>query len=152
LSNIWADTDIPFPKDSSSEAKTNLYNYFKQLYLLKKKNRHLKILLSISSSSYSANFAAPASIVLGKTAFASIAITLVRNLGLDNLDIDWEFPANHAKAGNMLLLIQSVRKALNTYRSSLNPPYHFQLTIASSTGLTNYQTMHIADINKFVNF
>ena len=152
MSDAWADTDIPFPEDSSSEAGTNLYGCLKQLYLLKKKNRHLKVLLSIGGSSYSANFAAPASTVSGRTAFASTAVTLVKNLGLDGLDIDWEFPEDHAEAGNMLLLIQSVREALDAYGSSLNPPYHFQLTVASPAGPTNYQKMHIADMNKFVDF
>ncbi|KAH7309380.1 glycoside hydrolase family 18 protein [Rhexocercosporidium sp. MPI-PUGE-AT-0058] len=152
LSDAWADTDIPFPEDSPSEAGTNLYGCVKQLYLMKKKNRHLKILLSVGGSSYSANFAAPASTVSGRTAFASTAVTLVRNLGLDGLDIDWEFPADHAEAGNMVLLLQNVREALDAYGRSLSPPYHFQLTVACPAGPTNYQTMHIADMDKFVDF
>ena len=152
MSDTWADTDIPFPEDSPSEAGTNLYGCLKQFYLIKKRNRHLKVLLSIGGSSYSANFAAPASTVSGRTAFASSAVTLVKNLGLDGLDIDWEFPADQFEAGNMVLLLQNVREALDAYGHSLSPPYHFQLTVACPAGPANYQTMHVADMDKFVDF
>ncbi|KAH6719521.1 glycoside hydrolase superfamily [Leptodontidium sp. MPI-SDFR-AT-0119] len=136
LSDAWANTDIPFPEDSLSEAGTNIYGCLKQLYLIKKKNRYLKVLLSISSSSYLANFAAPVSTVLGRTAFALTAVTL-------------EFPADHTKAGNIVLLLQNIREALDAYRHSLSPLYHFQLIVTCLARPTNYQIIYIADMDKF---
>jgi len=152
LSDAWADTEKHFAGDSWGETGTNLYGCFKQLYLLKKANRHLKVLLSIGGSSYSANFSAPASTNSSRSTFASSAVSLVTNLGLDGIDIDWEFPQNDTEATNMVLLLQSIREALDTYENSLSTPYHFQLTVACPTGPPNYQTLHLADMDQYVDF
>ncbi|KAH6699893.1 class V chitinase ChiB1 [Leptodontidium sp. MPI-SDFR-AT-0119] len=126
LSDAWADTDIPFPEDSLSEAGTNIYGCLKQLYLIKKKNRHLKVLLSIGGSSYSANFAALISTVSGRIAFASTTVTL-------------EFPVDHAEAGNITIHIADIDKfstlashQANLFRSTSDPattPFDTQTAI-----------------------
>ena len=152
LSDTWADAETHFAGDLSDETGVNLYGCFKQLYILKQKNRQLKVLLSIGGAKYSENFAIPASTVSGRSKFASTAVTLVKNLGLDGLDIDWEFPKDKTQAKNIVLLLQSVREALDAYGESLHDPYHFQLTVAYPAGPFFYQKMHLTDMNKYVDF
>ncbi|KAG9707984.1 hypothetical protein KCU73_g17578, partial [Aureobasidium melanogenum] len=55
LSDPYADTDKVFPSDTWSGSDQTLKGCLRQLFLLKKKNRRLKTLLSIGGSIYSQN-------------------------------------------------------------------------------------------------
>ncbi|KFZ23178.1 hypothetical protein V502_02341 [Pseudogymnoascus sp. VKM F-4520 (FW-2644)] len=152
LSDEWADTDRHFEGDPIDDAGGNLYGCLKQLYILKKKNRHLKVLLSVGGWTYSANFATPAGTASGRSTFVSSAVALVRNLGLDGLDIDWEYPADVTQAKIFVLLLQAVRDALDTYGNSFSTPYHFTLTVACSASPSNYEKLLIAEMDQYVDF
>jgi len=152
LSDLWADTNIHFAGDSVNDVGVNLYGCLKQLYILKKENRNLKVLLSIGGWTYSSNLVAPAATSSGRSTFASSAVSLVRKFGLDGLDIDWEYPADETQAGNFVLLLQAVRGALDEYSNSLSTPYHFKLTVACPASPSNYEKLHLAEMDHYVYF
>ncbi|KAH7190942.1 glycoside hydrolase superfamily [Fusarium oxysporum] len=141
LSLAWLESD-----------KDNAFGCVKQLFLLKKAHRNLKVLLSIGGWTWSTNFATTAASAAGRSTFAKSAVTLLKDWGFDGIDIDWEYPASDEDAANMVLLLQAVWNELDAYASKHAPGYHFQLTIAAPAGSSHYSKLRLEDLGRIVDY
>lgn len=68
-------------------------------------------------------------------------LTLLGNLGLDGVDIDWEYPADAAQAADMVLLLKEVRQTLS--------PSNYTVSVAAP-GPFGYTYLLLAEMDQYV--
>ncbi|RYP54961.1 hypothetical protein DL768_000277 [Monosporascus sp. mg162] len=155
-SDPYADVDKRYPTDSWNDQGRNAYGVVKQLYIHKKRNRHLKTLLSIGGWTYSPNFMPMAGDATARANFARTAVGLMSDWGFDGIDIDWEYPQTAAEAQNYVLLLEACRRALDDYavwngvKGRTGQPYHFLLTVATAAGPSNYRAMDLRGMDQYI--
>ncbi|GAA5836166.1 hypothetical protein JCM3766R1_001982 [Sporobolomyces carnicolor] len=158
LTDSWADQEIHYEGDSwnDPDASSNLYGNLKQLYLLKKRNRSLKVLLSIGGWTYSENgrFARGVGDDAKRATFVASAVKLVEDYGLDGLDIDWEYPQNEKEARDYVLLLRDLRHGLDRLAAEkgLQLPRGFELTIAAPCGPSTYEKLMVREMDPYLSF
>ncbi|KJK64819.1 Glyco18 domain protein [Aspergillus parasiticus SU-1] len=111
--------------------KADAYGSVKQLGLLKKKNRHLKVLPSFGGYTNSQSWAGILNVEANRKNFAESAVKLMHDVGFDGLDIDWEYPKEDS-AKDMVSLLKEVREELGRCSKEHANGNHFLLTIACS--------------------
>ncbi|KAJ7346623.1 glycoside hydrolase superfamily [Mycena albidolilacea] len=117
LSDHWADKDIHYPGDSWNDTGDNLYGNFKAIYKLKQQHHHhhLKVLLYIGGWTYSPQFHPVVVSPALRAKFVESSIKILEDFGLDGLDIDYEYPSNHAQAVGYTELLKELRHALDNH-------------------------------------
>ncbi|KAF9268255.1 hypothetical protein L218DRAFT_604353 [Marasmius fiardii PR-910] len=150
LSDKWADQDIHYSGDSWNDVGNNLYGNFKQLYILKKANRHLKVLLSIGGWTYSPSFHPVVVSPPLRQRFVETSIKLLEDYGLDGLDVDYEYPQNHEQARGYVSLLKELREALDRHAAQKGADYRFLLTIAAPCGPQNYERLRIKEMDQYL--
>ncbi|RKP14217.1 glycoside hydrolase [Piptocephalis cylindrospora] len=150
LSDAWADTDKHWEGDRWDEPGKNLYGNMKQLNLIKKKHP-LKLTLSIGGWSFSSQFAQVTADPTKQRKFVTSAMTLLADLGLDGLDIDWEYPKSQGEGRQFLALLRDLRAALNDYaKQSGTPDNPYILTCAMPCGPQNYSLLPLQEMAQVV--
>ncbi|KAM0549097.1 hypothetical protein ACHAPJ_009552 [Fusarium lateritium] len=146
----YSDLEKHYDGDAWDEEGVNAYGCVKQIYLLKKAHRHLKVMLSIGGWTWSTNFPSAASTDENRARFAKSSVALMKDWGFDGVDIDWEYPTDDTEATNFDLLLQAVRDELDLYASQYAPDYHFLLSIAAPAGAEKYEKLHLAIVGEIV--
>ncbi|KAF3484288.1 endochitinase 1 [Arthroderma uncinatum] len=165
LKDSWADIEKHFPGDPQEEGENNVYGCVKQLFLIKKRNRNLKVLLSVGGWADSHNFAHPASSEVGRSTFAETVTRLVLDLGFDGVDIDWEYPEDDNQAKDLVELLRSVRKAsVPSLPHTIPRPNipqaldgagagrRFLLTAAVSAGPEKFKKLRLSEMTPLLDF
>ena len=137
---------------------------FDELALLKTRNPHLKLAISIGGWTGSGRFSDVALTDSSRRLFAQSAIDLFirQHPGLfDGIDIDWEFPVAGGMQGNVerpvdrenfTLLLAELRRLLDT--EGIQDHRHYELTIAASARpqeIANLEILRIASLLDFIN-
>ncbi|MCO5565292.1 hypothetical protein L7F22_018965 [Adiantum nelumboides] len=146
LTDSWSDVEIHYDGDSWEDGGKNLYGNFKQLLRMKQQNRHLKILLSIGGWTFSSHFSAVKT-SQGRTQFVRSAMKILEDVGLDGLDIDWEYPKDGHEADQYVQLLGELRQALDA-RANAMQSRHW-LSIAAPCG-EQMQTLHVARMDAYL--
>ncbi|KAJ5174403.1 Endochitinase B [Penicillium canariense] len=152
LTDSWSDVEKHYTGDSWNETGSNVYGCVKQLFLLKKQNRKLKTLISIGGWTYSANFAGPASSEAGRATFAESATRLVLDLGLDGIDIDWEYPQDENQAQHLVELLRACREDSKSLDRAAGPSRKFYLSIACPAGPGNFTKLKLPEMTPLLDF
>lgn len=149
LSDEYSDLQYAYPGDMASNG-TQLLGNFNQLYKLKQKNRNLKVVLSVGGWSYRMNFKTALASNETRYRFAESSLKLISDLGLDGIDLDWEYPEDETDSANLVETARICRELFDAYAAENANGYHFELAVSAPAGPLRYTAFPIAAIDKYI--
>lgn len=152
LSDTWADLQYPYPGDNTSVPGNNVYGNVKQMFLLKRKHRNLKTMLSIGGWSYRENFAPMLASSTKRQNFVDTAVQFVEDLGFDGIDVDYEYVEDHNQAAQMVDLLKRLRKGLDQLAHEINATSPFQISYASPANQTKTAQLDLTSMTQYLDF
>jgi chitinase len=148
--NPLADLEQKYEDDKDWEPGRNAYGAVKQLYIHKKWNRQLKVLLSVGGGEFSPKFANATATEARRLTFANSAVKLVTDWGFDGLDIDWEYPTNEVERDSLVKLVAACREAFDRYSFHNGVRYRFLVTVASPASPANWKFVDLPAMDRYV--
>ncbi|KAF0694495.1 hypothetical protein As57867_014575, partial [Aphanomyces stellatus] len=129
--------------DPNNTDTTNAYGNFGQINKLKRQFRNTRFGLSIGGWTLSDQFSGIASTETGRRTFAKSSVDLMLDLGLDFIDLDWEYPVEGGNdqppvphrpddIKNYVALLKAIR---DEYK---RVPFKAELSVASPAGPSYY--------------
>jgi len=140
LGDPQADVLKTYPGDKQTDP---IKGNFNQLLLLKRKNPHLKTLISVGGWSWSARFSDTALTPDSRRRFASSCVAFIKRYRFDGVDIDWEFPVAGGKPGNkqrpedkrnLTLLLAELRRQLHAQGKKDKRDYLLTIAVTAAPG------------------
>ncbi|OQR90984.1 glycoside hydrolase family 18 protein [Achlya hypogyna] len=139
----WAATDEHYADDSEEDPNI-VAGQFGRANKMKRMYRNTKFGLSIGGWTLSDQFSNIFSTAAGRQRFVDSSVKLMLDLGLDFIDIDWEYPVEGGNDSppvphrpediqNFVLVLQAFRSAFAKL------PFKAELSVASPAGPANYR-------------
>lgn len=138
FSDEWCDLQMPQPSPNQS-----ITGNLQQFYEMKKKNRHLKLIMSIGGWGICHLFESVVSNDTKFDNFVNSTIEFVEKYGFDGVDIDWEYPKNSTQAAKLVELLARLRNKLNS---------KYIITVAAPGGSDNIEILKIQEMDKYLTF
>ena len=120
------------------------------LFILKLKNPHLKVGVSVGGWGRDANFPIVSADKNKRENFANNIVKFIEYLGYDFVDIDWEYPSTSADTENFTLFLKAIREKLDALEQKLGK--HYELSIAMSASPTMMDKIQYVKVLQIVDF
>lgn len=139
----WCDLQLPMtdPRDGSKQVVGSL----QQLYALKQKHRHLKVVLLIGGWGTEGQFQAMVANKGKMAAFIDLCGEFVEEYGFDGIDVDWEYPQRH-EMPQFVELLRGIHKKLKAIDTRLS------LSIAAPAGHDKIDAFDIKAVDQYLTF
>ena len=119
------------------------------LFVLKLKNPHLKIGISVGGWGRDANFPIVAADATKRENFANNIVKFIEYLGYDFVDIDWEYPTT-SDTESYTVFLKAIRDKLDALEEKMGK--HYELSIAASAEPKHMDAIQWDKVLKIIDF